>query len=538
MQTARPRTALLKTSAATDVKRGGVQVDITGLGSIFEKDIIKIQQYRNRAEVVKVETIGNTSYTPAANTKYIVEIYDSARREGVANSNIPRRYVYITPANITDIGATPALQRETIHAGLITKINLDSGNNVVAVTLGTGTGFTITDDAGYFPAKTAGGINPRQGASIIHLAKDENGRGFSDATDRTVTTAAVYQFGEGSRLSSDFPVVWAWGGQNVIAGDLDCPLTTSGEGPVSGQKYDAFSIESLVISAIPTVGNGTQGFRVEKQVIFVDNGLGSSTTNRTGFLAFERQMLKLIFLNLYASDPKSVIEFFDEPILFQGAAGAVPTTTGENKLVSPYGALVYNQIGTETITVPTPGNGGLNLDQDATDTEGAAYTPSLGTLCDKKFVVGKNPFSVIAKVIATDWTDVYLKIGFRKKAAHAADFNDYTDAALVGTDSTGDDFYTHGILNNAATVSTDTGVNGTDSTVAEFRVHVDIAGRVSCYIDNVKYPIYSAGTTALILDAGDEMIPHLEATNIGGGDPDAIISVFVAVADDNWKIDQ
>lgn len=537
MQIERPRTALLKTSAATDVKRGGTDISITGLDRIFEKDIVKIQQFRYRAEVVKVETIG-VSYTPASSTKYIVEIYDSARREGVSNSTAPRRYIYLTPLNVTDLGGTAALQREAINAALVAKINADTANNVVAVSLGSGNGFTVTDDAGYFPPKTAAGINPRYGASVIKLAKDENGRGFNDATDRTITTAQVYQFGEGSRMASDIPVVWSWGGSNVIAGEYNCPLAVDGTGPVAGQKYDAFVVNHLTVSTIPTVSNGTIGYRACTSIVFVDNGTGTSTTNRAGFIAFERQMHKLMFGSLYADDPKSVIEFFDEPILFQGAAGAVPTGTGENKLMSPYGALVYNQIGTQTITTPTPANGGLNLDQDATDTEGAAYTPSLLTLNDKKFTVGKDAFSCIAKVIATDWTDVYLKVGFRRKAAHAADFNDYTDAALVGTDSNGDDFYTYGILNNAATVPTDTLVNGVDSTMSEFRVNVSITGAVSAYIDNVKYPIYSAGTTPLVLDAGDEMIPYFEATNIGGGDPDTIISEFVAVADDNWKVDQ
>jgi hypothetical protein len=538
MKIARPTTALLRTSAATDVKRSGSSVAITGLEGVFSKDIIKISQIKNRAEVVKVETIGGSSYTPVASTSYRVEISDPmGRREGYSSS-IPKIYSYTTPATLTDIGATAALQREYIHGQLVTLINNDASNNVVAASLGTGTGFTVTDDAGYFPVKTAAGQLSRGGATLIKLAKDKNNRGFSDSADRTITTEAVYSFGQGARMLAQAPVVYALGGGNIIAGEIDGALTVDGLPAVSGQKYEAFLIESLVRSEIPTIGE-VKGYRVQSQIVFVDNGKGSSTANATGYAAFEREMHKLMFLEVYGSDPKSVIEFFDQNIIFQGAAGAVPTTTGTNKMLTATSSLVYNQIGTQTITVPTPAAAGLNLDQDATDTEGAAYTPELlPTNGSKKFVVGKDEFAVIAKVSSIDWTDVYLKVGVRIKSAHTADFNDYTDLAAVGTDSNGDDFYTHGILNNAATVSTDTGVNGTDGSVHEFRIHVAQNGLVSAYIDDVKYPIYSAGTTALILDAGDEIVPFFEATNIGGGDSDTIISEFVAVADAYWKIDK
>lgn len=535
------KSVLFKTSAATDVKRVGGTIDILGLESISEKNITKINQFKYRAEVVKVETITTTpaTYAPQASTDYIVQITDTTtRRQGVSNATAPKEYKYTTPATLTDIGATAALQNEAINVGLIAKINEDTPNNVVAVTLGSGNGFTITDDADYYPAKTANGQSPRQGKTTIRLVKDENGRGFSDSAQRAVTTDATYAFGVGARLLANAPVISAYFGGNLIAGFWDTPLTTDNppQAAVSGQQYDAFCIESLTVNSIATIGD-ERGLRVQRQWVFVDNGLGTVTTNRAGFIAFETQMHKLIFDNLYGSDPKTVIEFFDEPFLAQDDLGAAPGTTGQNKFVTPYGALVYNQIGTQTIVSGVLNDLGYILDQDLEDTEGAAYTPALTALNDKKFTVGKYDFAVIAKVVATDWTDTYLKIGFRKKAAHTADFNDYTDLAGVGTDSTGDDFVTFGILNNAATVITDTTVNAVDAVASEFRVHVDKGGVVSCYIDNVKYPVYSVGTTPLVLDAGDEMIPFFEHTNISTGDPTVVISEFVAVADAYWKID-
>lgn len=535
------RTVLFKTSAATDVKRGGPVIEIPGLEQIFDKDIIKINQFRYRAEVVKVETITTTpaTYPPVASTKYLVQITDpTARRQGISNLVVPKTYIYKTPATLTDIGATAALQMEYINAQLIADINADTPNNVVAVSLGSGNGFTITDDAGYYPPKTSGGQSPREGKTSIFLPKDENGRGFTDSTQRAVTTDATYAFGKGADLLANAPVVSAVFGGNIIAGYYDTPLTTDNppQAAVSGQQYDGFYIESLTQSGIPTMDPEYVGYRIQKQWAYVDNGLGTVTTNRAGFIAFERQIHKLIG-DMYKNDPKSTIEFFDLPFLAQDDLGAAPATTGQNKFVTPYNAWVYNQIGTQTIVSGVLNDLGYILDQDLEDTEGAAYTPALTALCDQKFTVGKDSFALIVKAVATDWTDTYLKIGFRKKAAHAADFNDYTDFAGVGTDSSGDDFVTFGILNNAATVITDTTVDGADGVASEFRVHVALDGTVSCYINNVKYPVYSVGTTALVLDAGDEMIPHIEHTNISTGDPTIVVSEAMAIADAYWKID-
>lgn len=532
-----PRTVLLKTSAATDVKRGGDLVNITGLEEFSVKNLIKISQYKYRAEVVKVETIDAAATSPTANTTYIIEISDvMSRTHGYNNGTAPKKYSFPTKSDLTVYGATAALQWEYIYGQLVSQINLDTSNNVVAASLGSGNGMTITDDAGYFPPKQSGGQSSREGKTTIKLALDDNGNGFVDSTDRVITTDATYAFGVGANLLANAPVVSAYFGGNVVAGEIGTPLTTSSEPAVSGQQYSAFCISYIKDVDIPTINLKTRGIEIREQWVFVDNGLGSATTNRVGFLAFERVMLKLLLMELYKGDPKSLIEFFDLPFLAQDDLGAAPGTTGENKFVTPYNAWVYNQIGTQTIVSGVLVDTGYNMDQDLTNTEGSAYTPALTALADQKFVVGQSDITLICKLVMADWTDGYLKVGFRKKEAHQADFNDYADAALVGTDSTGDDFYTHGILAGAATVSTDTGVNGVDGTVSEFRVEVDMAGIVSCYIDNVKYPIYSAGTTPLVFPAATVLIPHLEVTNIGGGDPDSVVSLLAAVAD-KWKVD-
>ncbi|MFK5282026.1 hypothetical protein ACI3PL_20960, partial [Lacticaseibacillus paracasei] len=88
-----------------------------------------------------------------------------------------RKYSYMTPPVITTLGATAALQSEAIHLALIAKINAQSTSNfVVAASLLLGTGFTITDAAGYYTYPHQG-MNSRQGASRVVVATNSDGTG-------------------------------------------------------------------------------------------------------------------------------------------------------------------------------------------------------------------------------------------------------------------------------------------------------------------------------------------------------------------------
>lgn len=518
---------LLKTSSASDVQNSGAVLDITGVKPVLKKNITSIKQVKYKAEVAQVVQAGTSSYTPTADTAYTVAVYDPNRTQGGYSEQI-KKYTYVTPTVLTSIGATAALQREYIHLQLVALINADPSNHAVAATLTLGQGFSVTDDGGYYPVRSQSMTNVL-GANTVITLTNADGSGFS-STDWAVTTAAVYSFGVGSILASMKPVVDGMYG-NLISGVLDAPpLATDGTAAVSGQNYDCFVIESLKDVPAHNV-TGQLAYVPRIQNVWVDNGTGTATTNLTGFLAFERVMRKQI-AQLYKYDINSWVDFLDSPTIFQGAAGAVPTTTGENKIATDYGQWVYNNIGTNTITVPTPGNTGLLLDQDLTDTEGAEHTPSLLTNNSQTFVVGKTEFSVVYKGTASDHTDAGFMVGFRKKAAHAADFNNYTDLGSVGF--LGDLIYTWGILNNAATVATNTTVVPTDAAVEEFIVKVDISGNVSCFANGVKYPVYSVGTTPLVFDAGDEMIPFVRSVNISAGNPDVVMSQLIAVASTDW----
>lgn len=525
----RKKSILFRTTAGTDVQYSGGYVTVAGLERVSRKDITSVKQIKSRAEVAQVVTVTTgTSLVPTAQTTYKVAVYDPLRVQAGYQEE-PKVYKYTTPADITSLGATAALQREAINGELITKINDDATNHAVAATLGTGTGFTVTDDGSYYPVY-AQNMSNIKGVNSVYTIQNNDGSGFV-GTEAAVTTTAVYAFGVGANLLSEKPVIdFVTGG--LVSGVLgDAPLTIAGLAAVSGQNYDGFVIESMYqVDAIQATGQYAYIERIDR--IFADNGTGSDTANLAGFKAFERKMHKLI-VSTYGQDPCTVQEWFDKPIVFQDPLGAAPTGTA-NTLgwqLSPYGSLNRTNIGTQTIVAPVLDANGLLIDQDDTAGDGSHTSANQQALGDQSFVVGKTAFMVAARVVAADWTDTQFLVGFRKKAVYTADYNDYTDLAAIGGGSAdGDSIYTFGILNNAATVATDTSVNFADTVSIVLMIKVAIDGTVTAYANGVSYPIYSAGTTTLVLDADDEMIPFYQHVNIGNGDPAVSIGEFFAVA--------
>lgn len=524
------KSVLFNTSAGTDVQYSGGEILIAGLAPINQSRIIDFSQINYRAEVVQVVTIGATAYTPVADTTYAIEIGDVSRVDHGYTENV-KKYIYTTPADITTLGASAALQREAIHLALIAKINAIASNFVVAATLTGGNGFTVTDDAGYFPYNRQGMTN-RKGASLVRPCQNLDGTGFA-ASNYVLTTAAVYEFGTGLNLLNNAPVYDFMTG-NLIAGEIENPVTVAGANAVSGQKYNMFSISYLKRVALPTAFNGNSYvYLLLTQQAFVDNGAGASTTNLAGYIAFERAMHRGITLR-FANDPSAMTDFFDNVILFQGAAGAVPTTTGVNKMLSD-SKWIYNQIGTQTLTTPTPGNDGLILDQDLADTEGAEYTPAIFTNTPKEFVVGKQDFSIFARIKAGDWTDAAWQVGFHTKAAHSSTFA-YSNLASVGTlAANGDLVVTNGILASATLVSTSTAIAPVDTAYVTVEVLVNKAGVVTCKLNDVKYPVYSVGTTPLVFAAATILVPYVRYANVSTGDPDLVLNEVIVVPSISWK---
>ena len=523
------KSVLFNTSAGSDVQYSGGEILIAGLDAVKLSRVINFSQINYRAEVAQVITIGATAYTPTASTAYSVEIGDVNVRDHGYTSSL-KKFTYTTPDDITTLGASAALQREAITLKLVADINAGSPF-VTAATLTLGNGFTVTDKAGYFPYNRQGN-NGRQGASVVRPTTNTDGTGFA-ASNFVLTTAAVYEFGTGLNLLNNAPVYDFMTG-NLISGEIETPLTAAGLTAVSGQKYNMFNISYLDLVALPTAFNGTSRvYLVKNQTAYVDNGAGASTSNLAGYIAFERAMHRGLATQ-YATDPSAQIDFLDNVILFQGAAGAVPTATGENKMLSD-AKWVYNQIGSATLTTPTPGNAGLILDQDLAATEGAEYTPSLLTLAPKEFVVGKTDFSVFARITATSWAGCAWQIGFRTKAAHSATFA-YSNLAVVGSLAASPTLVsTQGILASATLVATSTGVTLTNAANYSVEVLVNKAGVVTCKLNDVVYPVYSVGTTPLVFTAGTILIPTFRAVNVGGLTPVTTISEVLALPTSTWK---
>lgn len=525
---------LFRTSAASDIQCSGGNITVAGLKSVSKKDITGIYQTLYKAEVAKVSTVTTSAVIPAASTVYQIAVFDPTRFIG-SYTESPKVYKYKTSNDLSVEGATAALQREYINVQLIAAINADDTCHATAATLTGGAGFTVTDAGGYYPVFSQGMTNIK-GINAVYTQKNADGTGFV-GTEAAITTAAVYSYGTGANLLASNPIVsFVFG--NLISGVLDAPpVTSAGLTAVTGQNYDGFTIVSL--KAVSIIGlTGQYGYQDRQQVIFVDNGTGSATTNLTGFRAFERVMHKLMLQN-YASDASAVQEFFDKPIAFQGPLGAAPAGTADvlGWMISPYGSLNITNIGTQTIVAPVLNATGLLIDQDDTATEGSHVSANQQTLGDQCFIVGKTDFSLNARIVMADWTDAAFMIGFRKKAVYGAVINNYTDYATIGNGSSvagttwinGDFFVTRANLNGGTTLQTISAVAPTDTVSAFLQVRVAVNGAVSCFVNGTSYPVYSVGTTPMVFDAGDEMIPFYQIVNIGGGDPAASISEFFAV---------
>jgi hypothetical protein len=521
---------LLKTSAATDVQCSGGEIAITGLKPVSKKNILDISQIKYKAEVAQVIRVGTSSYTPTLDTVYAVKIGDVNRTQSGFEETL-KIYSFRTPTTWGASYTTDALRREYIHGELITRINADASNKGVAASLTGGAGFSFTDDASYYPVFSQGMSNTKFVSTVLPVT-NADGSGFAD-TDYSVYVTGVMKSGVGAYLAAMAPVLDYANGGNLVSGVIDTPPQAVDKTyATSGQNYDCFSINAYATQAA-WGGQNQVGFVSAWKEIWVDNGTGSATTNLSGFKAFERVMHKLM-VGVYATDASCVQEWFDRPIVFQDPLGAAPTGTADT-LGWQYGYTPLNRtnIGTQTIVAPVLDATGLLLDQDDTAGEGSHTSAYQGTLGDQSFIVGKTAFMVGARVVAGDWTDTQFMVGVRKKEAYAADYNNYNDlAAIGGAAADGDSITTQGILNGAATVATDTTVNFADAVSIMLWVKVDINGAVTCWANGTSYPVYSAGTTALVLDAGDEFIPFYQHVNIGSGNPAVSIGEFFAVATD------
>ena len=187
---------LLTAPKKSDVLRSGNEVAIAGLEKFDLNYLIKVEYRMYQAEVVQVWDIGGTTDPViVADTKYTVKIVTPVQEAGLDGI---REAVYSYTAPSTLLSSDEPGDRDLAYTALAKSINDDSENFVVATVTATGQKMTITDDAKYYPASTA----VRGGASGVYLTA-----GFVESTHLELITAAVYEFGSGTRMVDDVPVL-------------------------------------------------------------------------------------------------------------------------------------------------------------------------------------------------------------------------------------------------------------------------------------------------------------------------------------------
>jgi len=157
---------------------------------------------------------------------------------------------------------------------------------------------------------------------------------------------------------------------------------------------------------------------------------------------------------------------------------------------------------------------GLDISQDQTDNDGVEYVfGSNNSDSPFAFTVGThNPFFEIQFRIADVSGSDDLLVGFRKVEAFRAAVDDYDEMAafnvILG------DIKVETILNNAATVTTDTGLDWADDATKKLRVEV-VGRQVNFYVDGTRV----TGLPAFSFDTGEVIQPFfhfLQATTTPG----------------------
>lgn len=513
---------LLNSVAKGDFAIVGGSLHIPNSVAIRLNDIIDVKIVAPRAEVAKVVTIGTSAPTITVDTIYVIRVTFQGKRDQGWEST-KKEYRVVSSSTIAD----QATERARIYALFATQINADIEFPITAVA-NTDASLVITDRSGYF-------TKYRGGETHIKLLPDGEGRGFVDATHNVVTTPAVYSAGIGSDLLLKAPQTDPMIG-NAYVGSL---ANTALENIVGGQRYHSF----IITSVVGTNGNemiaDAMAMKKYVQMLLIDDGTGSSTTNAAGF-AEALAVLEAAKYHRFKADKGAVVATGAENALTFGPNGgtALATDAATNSVVIGDSKLFSTNIGAATSAaiaeIANVAAGGYDLDGDETATEGKELHTGVGAI-DPGYVVGKGSFSVRSVFNVADHTDVSFQIGFRIKAAVAAALTTYTDYAAIGNlIAGGESISVFGNLNDGTDYTLDTTVDGVDSIDMALEVVVHPNGTATGYINDRPYQILSAASVPLVFDAGDELVPFVRAVNIGSGSPTTIMKkLYIVGADEN-----
>lgn len=492
------KSALLTSSTKNDVLRSGGDVSITGLNVFKAGSLLAVDHRIYKAEVRQLVTIDVASLTYAASKVYTI-LAGNTRHGLEGGQSSLRKYSYSSPADIT------GLTSEEVVDALIARINDQTGNFITATKTDADT-FTIQDDAGYYPARPA----TRVGATQYKLVDDlKSGTGATIV----ITTAGVPGYGVGTRMLEDKPATDKMTG-NLVTGEWDFPENND---PVAAQFYDGFYV-TYGVDASHNAVSGLHAKKILRQLIWVDEGTGTSTSNLAGYKAFLREFERLIY-EQYENDPSSMIEFFEQTAILSDNDGIGVPTSGDNaeNLVN-IGKNQFRYI-TEGATGADPAGSnlanGFNLERGSENsTDGIEMSAEIGALAPQEFIVGKQECSFRIEFAIEDvsGSDDFA-VGFRKKEAYQGVTDAYDEAAWLGWDAAADpaDIDINTIINDGTTTVTDTTVNLADTVTTVWEIRVDLDGLATFFIDDVE--VTGVLAADFNFDADEVLIPFIHLTS-------------------------
>ena len=238
---------------------------------------------------------------------------------------------------------------------------------------------------------------------------------------------------------------------------------------------------------------------------------------------------------------KQVYRFATPPVVndYEHTANALADGTAQDTVLHVYADglnITWSAVVAQAINNPAPTSTGINYAGDQTNNDGIELVYSCVTTKGRegvdRFTVGKQAFSVelefsIAVVAGTDVGN----FGFRKVEALQADWNDYDEAA--GLFPISGDIKIQSIINNAATVTTDTTANWGDTEVHSLKVIVSKAGAVTYKIDGSA----PSTTAAFSFDVGEVVTPFFHFLQASGAQTGALVLRKLIVESDNGSME-
>lgn len=525
MQKAYPKTALFTTSAKNTVVVGGGSnptINILGLNPMRISDIANIGIKKSRAAVGQVYTIGGD--TP---TLTVGNIYKIAMKRQVAKSQSNfEDYNKVFKVTLDSDKGSAVLNRTHVYAQLASQINLDTSVNITAVATA-GTSLVLTEDPTKYFSGVHNAATSGRGANEIKVTRDANG-GFADSS-LVQTTAPVYAAGQGADLLKMGAGQGVYG--HLVSEAIEGKEALSGAS--TGQTYNSFVFTSIVPHN--SGHGGVAAWNVVTQELYVDNGEGDSATNLAGYRAFELEIERIIYGEIWGSAPGTIGAIFKGATAPSrlGEAGGLPTGSAGDENVYHFAdqgvSLMQSILGTQTDLYSQLEADGLRLTQDAADNDGMEFHPQYHASSPYIVTVQSGTYSVRAQIKVGDVSDAdEIMIGFRSAVAVQANVTGYDDIIALNIDL-GDVQMITEDANSGTRAVTDSLINVADAGVVDLEVRLNNDGTTEFLINDVDYS--NLITTPVTHTAGQTLIPFMRCLNAAAGDPEADVAKFFFVND-------